>query len=255
MWQHKFRLTVAILVFAALQLSACRPASSPPTNVAPSRVEPIEGSDLKRVILTAKAAERIGIETAQVLEGQAGRTREIGGQVVESPQAGSGAMLVRVSLSEGDLASIDRNQPVIVLPLDDDEDDDDEEDEGAEAEAVDDVEDDEDEGPAIYFSVKNTGQQTLAPGQPVRVLVSLTTSGASTSRKIVPYAAVIYDVEGGTWVYVKEQSDALSFVRAPISIDYIEGDLAFLTEGPAVGTEVVTVGGAELYGAETGVSK
>jgi len=252
--RHNNRWILAILVMAGLLLSAC--ASKPPVTekIQPAKVEPIEGTDLKRVTLTEKAAERVAIQTAPVQETQVVRQREIGGQVVALPAAEAGTVLVRVALSEADLARVDRSQPAVVLPLDDDgEDDDDEEAEGLEAEEVDDVEDDDDEGTALYFSVSSSGQQALAPGQLVRVKLAMLASG-TTPRKLVPYAAVIYDVNGGTWVYTKEPN-ALSFVRQSITVDYIEGDLAFLIEGPPVGTEVVTVGGAELYGAETGVSK
>ena len=74
-----------------------------------------------------------------------------------------------------------------------------------------------------------------------------------TQRLVVPYAAVLYGLQGETWVYAN--GEPLVFVRQPINVDYIQGDLAVLAQGPAVGTEVVTVGVAELYGAETGVSK
>ena len=74
-----------------------------------------------------------------------------------------------------------------------------------------------------------------------------------TERKVVPYAAVIYDLEGATWVYTSPAP--LTFVRESITIDFIEGDQAVLMNGPSSGTEVVTVGVAELYGAETGVKK
>jgi hypothetical protein len=74
-----------------------------------------------------------------------------------------------------------------------------------------------------------------------------------SKRKVVPYAAVIYDLKGGTWVYTNPAP--LTFVRESITIDFIEGDQAVLKNGPSTGTEVVTVGVAELYGAETGVKK
>lgn len=69
--------------------------------------------------------------------------------------------------------------------------------------------------------------------------------------KVVPYAAVIYGVHGETWVYTNPEP--LVYVRAPVTVEYIEGDLAVLLEGPPVGTAVVTAGGAELFGAESGV--
>jgi hypothetical protein len=69
----------------------------------------------------------------------------------------------------------------------------------------------------------------------------------------VPYSAVIYDLEGKTWIYISPAP--LTYVREPITVDHIEGDTAFLVEGPAAGTEVVTVGVPELYGADTGIGK
>jgi hypothetical protein len=73
------------------------------------------------------------------------------------------------------------------------------------------------------------------------------------NRKVVPYAAIIYDTQGQTWVYINPAS--LTFVRESVSVLFIDGDDAILVKGPSIGSEVVTVGLAELYGAETGVSK
>ncbi len=67
----------------------------------------------------------------------------------------------------------------------------------------------------------------------------------------IPYGAVLYDPSGDTWAFVNVEGR--SFVRQPITVDHIEGDNAFLEDGPAVGAKVVTVGGAEIYGAELGV--
>ena len=137
--KHIHRLTLVIAIFAGLLLSACGPAASPVEKISPSQLEPIEGTDLNKVILTQKAAERIGVET-----------------------------------------------------------------------------------------VSATGTE-------------------------VPYAAVIYDIEGNTWIYTNPEP--LIFVRQPIMVDYIEGDTAFLAESLPSELNVVTVGVAELYGTETGVSK
>ncbi|MFN8489610.1 MAG: hypothetical protein U0350_18645 [Caldilineaceae bacterium] len=65
----------------------------------------------------------------------------------------------------------------------------------------------------------------------------------------IPYAAVLYDTEGKTWTYTN--ADPLTFVRSPIAIDHMDGDMAVLKAGPAVGTPVVTVGAAELFGSES----
>jgi len=75
-------------------------------------------------------------------------------------------------------------------------------------------------------------------------------TGAETE---IPYAALLYDPDGKTWTFVK--SGELSFERASITVDHIEGDIAYLVAGPPVGTEVVTVGAAQLYGAEQGVGE
>jgi hypothetical protein len=71
------------------------------------------------------------------------------------------------------------------------------------------------------------------------------------NRLIVPAAAVLYDPQGGEWVYTSPEP--LVFVRHPITVDRFERDVAVLSDGPPVGTEVVEVGVSELYGAEFGV--
>jgi hypothetical protein len=70
-------------------------------------------------------------------------------------------------------------------------------------------------------------------------------------RKVIPYGAVLYDAKGATSVYVSTAAN--TYVRQPITVDFIEGDRAVLEAGPDAGTAVVSVGAAELYGTETGV--
>jgi hypothetical protein len=66
--------------------------------------------------------------------------------------------------------------------------------------------------------------------------------------KNIPYAAVIYDPEGNTFTYTSPEP--LTFVRQEIEIDRVDGDRVVLSDGPPAGTEVVTVGAAEVYGTE-----
>ncbi len=68
---------------------------------------------------------------------------------------------------------------------------------------------------------------------------------------VVPYAAVLYDETGRTWVFTNPSGHA--YVRAEITVKTIDGQAAHLTAGPPPGTPVVTVGVAELFGAENGV--
>jgi len=64
----------------------------------------------------------------------------------------------------------------------------------------------------------------------------------------VPYSALIYDAGGGTWVYTNPEP--LVFVRAPVAVERIEAPIVKLASGPQPGTRIVTVGAAELLGAE-----
>jgi hypothetical protein len=74
---------------------------------------------------------------------------------------------------------------------------------------------------------------------------------SGTPRHVIPYSAVLYDPDGTTWAYTNPEPSV--FVRHQISVDYIDGDIAVLTDGPPIGTTVVTVGATELYGTEYGV--
>jgi hypothetical protein len=74
---------------------------------------------------------------------------------------------------------------------------------------------------------------------------------AGSGVSVVPVSSVLYDKDGGTWVYT--DVTAFTYVRAAVVLGPIDNDLWELTSGPAPGTEVVTVGGAELLGAEQGV--
>lgn len=140
---------IALLLLAAGLLAGCSSDDAKSTaKTSASKLEKIEGSEFKRVTLTEKAVERLGIKTAPVRE-----------------------------------ASVARN---------------------------------------------GVGELAL--------------------RKVIPYSAVMYTTKGTAFVYISPQP--LTFVRSPITVDYIEGDLMVVSEGPPVDTTVVTVGSAELYGTE-----
>ncbi len=73
-------------------------------------------------------------------------------------------------------------------------------------------------------------------------------SRSTSPQKVVPYSALIYDPSGTTWVYTSPAPR--TFVRHQVEVDYIEGDVAILSEGPPTGTVVASVAVAELYGTE-----
>jgi hypothetical protein len=68
---------------------------------------------------------------------------------------------------------------------------------------------------------------------------------------VVPYSSVLYDERGSTWVYTNPEG--LTFLRAQIKVDAIDGDIARISSGPPAGTVIATVGIAQLFGAEMGV--
>jgi hypothetical protein len=93
---------------------------------------------------------------------------------------------------------------------------------------------------------------TLRPEAAHRLGVETTrVRPAGHGEGVVPYSAVIYDSNGKPWVYVVPA--ALTYVREPVTVAEVKGTEATLSAGPHVGTPVVTVGVAELYGAEVGI--
>jgi hypothetical protein len=241
--QRSNRWLVGALLGAALLLAACGQATSTtaPHNE-PAKIEHIEGTELSRVVLTPEAAKRLDIQTAAVSEEQRTRKRIVGGEIVSLASAGT---MVRVPLSESDLKTVDRSQPASILPLAIDDTT-----PGVPANLVEKpaVKDPKEASTALYYALDKAGG-SLAPGQRVRVELALT--GIGKPQKVVPYSSVIYDLNGDTWTYTSPEN--LTFIRHSISIDYIEGDVAVLTDGPPTGTAIVIVGGAELFGTEYGV--
>ncbi|HEX2035047.1 MAG TPA: hypothetical protein VHS99_12755 [Chloroflexota bacterium] len=262
------RWLTVLLVVAGVLLAACAPRAAGERKPEPVRVEPLGETGISRVTLTDRAAQRLGIRTTLMREDAVVRTRAVGGEVVLPSLASAplavpgvpaavvgdlGAVLVRVRLNESDFEAVDRERPVRILPLRPRADGR----AGAAAVAAVPVTspdgapgpDLEGVGGVLYYRVEGA-DHGLAAGQ--RVLVELSLSGGG-QRKIVPYDAVIYDLEGGAWIYTSPQPEV--FVRHRITVDYIDGTQAVLLEGPPVGTAIVIVGATELYGAESGVGK
>jgi hypothetical protein len=76
--------------------------------------------------------------------------------------------------------------------------------------------------------------------------------GGTGVCKVIPYSAVVYDTDGSTWAYVN--TAPRTYLRQPITIAEIHGNVAVLSAGPPMGTAVVTVGAAELLGTEYDIS-
>jgi len=171
--QRSHRRWAVILIVAGLGGSACTHKTEMPAQSKPAKTEAVQGTELSRVTLSPKAAERLDIKTAAMRDEQV--------KARKSSPAGAGA-------------------------------------------------------------AKPTA---AGAGAKERVDVAM-----SSTRKVVPTSAVLYDAKGKTWVYTNPEP--LVFVRHAVSIDYIDDDRAVLLDGPASGTAVVTVGAAELLGTEYG---
>lgn len=122
-------------------------------------------------------------------------------------------------------------------------------------------------GPAQVEAIEGSevSRVTLTPEAAERLGVTTTavveeqvaaqpgTVGGAVERKVIPYGALLYDNTGATWAYTTVEP--LVFIRESVTIDYIEGDQVVLVDGPSTGTDVVTLGAAELFGAELGLGQ
>lgn len=226
-------MTYLLLIAAALTVSACGYSAAAEENGdGPARVEPVEDSDLSKVVLQPSAAKRIGLETTTVATGSVDKDLVVPGTVVATD--GNGSVAVRVTLPGASAGSVDASRPARILGLGG------REDLIAPAQAP--PPGRPGGGGARYYRLDGS---TVHPGQKLRVQLAQKGGG---QKETVPYSAVIYWIDGGAWVYT--QIAPLTFVRAPIVIDEVDGDTAVLTSGPPAGTRIVSVGGEELLGTE-----
>ena len=78
-----------------------------------------------------------------------------------------------------------------------------------------------------------------------------TVTSGGPGQITMPAAAIFYGLEGETWTYTNPEEN--TYVRTPVVIEDIDGDTAYVSDGPKPGTRVVTVGAPELFGVEEGV--
>jgi len=102
----------------------------------------------------------------------------------------------------------------------------------------------------LFYRLENP-DGAYQPGQKVAVTIAFTSTGGDEESLVVPYAAVLYDIHGGTWVY--ENPSPRQYVRRRVELSRVVGDQAVLSRGPEPGTLVVHVGTAELFGTVFGV--
>jgi hypothetical protein len=104
--------------------------------------------------------------------------------------------------------------------------------------------------PASVEPIKGTSYNTITLSADAYKRLGIETGRVSEKRgrKVIPYAAVSYTPNGGTYTYTSPKE--LTFVRQTIRVQTVKGGEAILSHGPPVGTAVVTVGSAELFGTE-----
>ena len=117
---HVKHLTTVVFLAASVLIASCTEASQVTHDVA-ATLETADGTGIARVILTADAAERLGIETVPVRSEQVVRTRVFGAEVVNRPAGtttGSG-WWIRIDLTESEIGTIDPALSGLVFSLDD----------------------------------------------------------------------------------------------------------------------------------------
>jgi hypothetical protein len=237
-------------------------------------LEDIPGSTTKRVILSAKATERLGIEMGTVRKDTVVRVQLVGGTVIHpmdgppeqklivggfagftpvstapppaiggQPTSANGEVWIQVALSPKEYERLAKDQAARIEQLQTREDL--KHRLAAQPLVMQPIEEAKRSMLTLYYTLPEM-DHGLSMYQRVRVeLPLLGTRGPET---VVPYGAVYYDAQGAAWVYVNARP--LAFERQRVAIDRVVGDLAVLTDGPPVGTKVVTVGAALLYGVE-----
>ncbi len=269
------------------------PAAAAGGQTGPVKLEPIAGTALKRITLTAKAAQRLDVQTAAVTEQVVVRHQTVSGMVIY-PQAGAakpggaadatpaggagggfggfsatpaaakptglgmtpvalkgpevapaarGESRVVVNLSPGELERIAKDKPARITPLYT-------RDKGvapmmAPPSGAAPVEDAKRAMLSLHYVLPDSNHG-MAPSTRVRVELQL--AGSDAKQTVLPYSALYYDAKGLPWVYVNPQP--LTYHRQRVTVQQVVGQHAVITDGPAIGTQVVTVGAALLYGTE-----
>lgn len=102
----------------------------------------------------------------------------------------------------------------------------------------------------VDFYYQLPANSTAKPGEKLTV----TLPGRQSRQWLhVPWSAVVFDINGGAWIY--EKAAEHRYVRRRVSLDHTANNVAFLASGPAAGTQIVIDGVAELWGTEFGAGK
>jgi RND family efflux transporter MFP subunit len=101
----------------------------------------------------------------------------------------------------------------------------------------------------LFYELPAEGEP-MRPGERVSVQLVL---NAEEGGLTIPYSAIVYDIHGTTWVY-EDLGDGV-YSRRRIEVARHVADRVVVSRGLLVGTRVVSVGAAELFGTEFGAGK
>ncbi|HPA17781.1 MAG TPA: membrane fusion protein MtrC [Verrucomicrobiae bacterium] len=161
------------------------------------------------------------------------------------PAGGAGKVWIRVPVYAGDVGSIDRDARGAVAEFSSQQ--------GRTLEARPVANPPSSRAPAptvdLYYEVEDAAG-SLRLGQRIGVLISLR---AREGALAIPWNAVVHDIYGGTWVYMK--AGPLAYARRRVEVARVSGADAVIEAGLDEKDEVVTDGAAELFGTEFGAGK
>jgi RND family efflux transporter MFP subunit len=101
----------------------------------------------------------------------------------------------------------------------------------------------------LYFQVENRDQR-FRIGEKVSTVLTLKSAG---SDLVIPWSAVLYDMYGDNWVYIRKAPQL--YVRSRVSLSHVTDSLAICNRGLSAGDDVVISGAVELFGSEFGGDK
>jgi hypothetical protein len=110
--------------------------------------------------------------------------------------------------------------------------------------------------PATLQPIGKTGLNRVILSAAAAKRLGIQTAPVSTRlvngqrRTVIPYSSVLYRTNGNAWTYTSPKH--LVFVGHDITVDAVTGNLAILSAGPRLGSQVVTVGAPEIWGIEYG---
>jgi len=100
--------------------------------------------------------------------------------------------------------------------------------------------------PALSVVLTPTGAQRIG----VRT-APVAAAPAGRALTVIPYAALLYEPDGSTAVYVN--TAPFTYTRYLVSVEGITGDIVYISSGLTPGMSVVTTGAEELLGVQNGV--